>query len=165
MACCEDSLPRVQKNRQTRMDGSEGTPQLNPNWKLQFAGLQREHGVEIESLQTMTILIYGSEFSHGWHRLVSNLNNNERVTSEMQFEEYAFWNECRWFCKPIEGQNKNTETIFYQFIHKNDLCQGEKLNHVDTRKCSFSDVLCRTKLSILLRSWKSISRHSWSNWF
>ena len=32
--------------------------------------------------------------SHGFNKLVTNLNNNEQETSEVQFEEYALKIEC-----------------------------------------------------------------------
>ena len=47
--------------------------------------------------------------SHGSKRFVMNLNNNEQEIPEVQLEESALKIECRWFCKPINGQSKTTK--------------------------------------------------------
>ena len=52
--------------------------------------LQGEYGVEIR-IKSMNKDNSHSwvRISHGLNKLVTNLNNNEQETSEMQFEEYA----------------------------------------------------------------------------
>ena len=47
--------------------------------------------------------------SHGLKKLVTNLNNNEEETSEVQFEEYALRLNAERFCMPIKGESKTTK--------------------------------------------------------
>ena len=48
--------------------------------------------------------------SHGLNKLVTNLNNNEQETSEVQ-GRICVKIECRCFCKPIKGRSKTTDEI------------------------------------------------------
>ena len=70
---------------------SEGTPKLGPYWKLQpVCCLQGKYGVEIRIMSMNKDNSHSwVRISHGLNKLVTNLNNNEQETSEVQFEEYA----------------------------------------------------------------------------
>ena len=82
---CQET--KIHLNRRV---GSEGTPKLGPYWKIQPVACKVNTELRSEScLWTQTIPTHGSEFSHGLNKLVTDLNNYEQETSEMQFEEYA----------------------------------------------------------------------------
>ena len=58
--------------------------------------LQGKYGVEIRILSVNKDNSHSwVRISHGLNNLVTDLNNNEQETSEMQFEEYAFKTECK----------------------------------------------------------------------
>ena len=79
----------TKKHRNQKL-GSKGTPKLGPCWKLRLVVSKVNMGVEIR------IKSLSEDNSHSWvrisqslNKLVTNLNNNEQETSEVQFEEYA----------------------------------------------------------------------------
>ena len=89
VACREYTLPRDEET-------SEPKGWIRGNTKIRFVlevttcCLQGKYGVEI---RIMSISKDNSHswvrISHGLNKLVTNLNNNEQETSEVQFEEYA----------------------------------------------------------------------------
>ena len=101
--------------------GFEGTPRLDPYWKLQPIAYKVNMEWKSESsLWTRTILTRGSEFLMAWTSWSQTWqDDNEQETSEMQFEDLPLKNECTCFCKPIKGQSKTTKTYFCQLIRKN----------------------------------------------
>ena len=82
---CQET--KIHLNRKV---GSEGTPKLGPYWKLQPVACKVNTGVEIRIKSVNKDNSHSwVRISHGLKKLVTNLNNNEQETSEMQFEEYA----------------------------------------------------------------------------
>ena len=70
-----------------RRVGSEGNTKIGPVLEVTTCCLQGKYGVEIR---------INKDNSHSWvrisqglNKLVTNMNNNEQETSEVQFEEYA----------------------------------------------------------------------------
>ena len=61
--------------------------------------------------------------SHGSNKLVTNLNNNEQETSEVQFEEYALKLNASDFACRSKAKSKTTKTRTCRFVRKNlDRC-------------------------------------------
>ena len=89
VACREYTLPR---------DGNSSEPQgwirvntkIGPVLEVTTCCLQGKYGVEIR-IKCMNKDNSHSwvRISHGLHKLVTDLNNNEQETSEMEFEAYA----------------------------------------------------------------------------
>ena len=128
VACREYTLPRDE-------DTSEPNGWIRVNTKfgpvLEVATccLQGKYGVEIRIKSVNKDNSHSwVRISHGLNKLVTNLNNNEQETSEMQFEEYALKLNAGDLCKPIKGQRKTTKTRFCQLIHKNYTYWGENLD-------------------------------------
>ena len=97
------------------------------------------------NLQTKTIL------THGLNKLVTNLNNNEQETSEMQFEEYAlklnacdFASRSKTKAKPQKRDSASSSTRTFLV--------GERTwSDVEPGKHSLSDYPVSKKLIHLLR--------------
>ena len=78
------------KEHRNQKVGSEGTPKLDPYWKLQPVASHGKYGVEIRIVSMNKGNSHSwVRISHGSNKLVTNLNNNEQETSEVQFEEFA----------------------------------------------------------------------------
>ena len=81
---------------QNQKVGSEGTPRLDPYWKLQPVAFKVNCEVEIR-IKSMNKDNSHSwvRISHGLNKLVTDLSNNEdqddneQETSEIQVEDYA----------------------------------------------------------------------------
>ena len=89
MACREYTLPRDEDTSEPKGWIREKT-KIGPVLEVTTSYLQGKYGVEIR------IKSVNKGNSYSWlNKLVTNLNNNEQETSEMQFEEYALKIECR----------------------------------------------------------------------
>ena len=139
--------------------GSKGTPRLDPYWKLQPVACTANMELRSESCQWKnTILTPASNFLNGSNKFVTNLNNNEQETSEMQFEEYALKLDARDFAcrskakaKPQrrEPAGPSTRTIPV----------GERTwTDVEPGEYSISDYAVSKKLIHLLRHGRQVHR-------
>ena len=89
VACCEYTLPRHESLSEPK-GWIRGNTKIRPVLEVTTCCLQGKYGIEIK------IMSLSEDNSHSWVRisydldkLVTDLNNNEQETSEMQFEEYA----------------------------------------------------------------------------
>ena len=89
VACREYTLPRDEDTSEPE-GWIRGNTKIGPVLEVTTRCLQGKYGVEIR------IKSVNKDNSHSWirisdglNKLVTNLNNNEQETSEMQFEEYA----------------------------------------------------------------------------
>ena len=89
VACREYTLPRDEDSSEPK-GWIRGNTTIGIVLEVTTSYLQSKHGVEIR------IKSVNKDNSHSWvrishdlNKLVTNLNNNEQETSEMQFEEYA----------------------------------------------------------------------------
>ena len=89
VACREYTLPRDDKSTDPK-GWIRGSTKIGPVLEVATSYLQGKHGVEtrIESVNKENSHSW-VRISHGLNKLVTNLNNNEQETSEVQFEEYA----------------------------------------------------------------------------
>ena len=89
VACREYTMPRDEDSSEPK-GWIQGNTKIGPVLEVTTSYLQGKYGVEIriESVNKDNSHSW-VRISHGLNKLVTNLNNNEQETSEMQFEEYA----------------------------------------------------------------------------
>ena len=89
VACREYTLPRDEDSSEPK-GGIRGNTKIGPALEVATCCLHGKYGVEIRIWSMNEDNTHSwVRISHGSNRLVTNLNNNEQETSEMQFEEYA----------------------------------------------------------------------------
>ena len=89
VACREYTLPREEGASEPK-GWIRGNTKIGPVLDVTTCCLQGKHGVEIRIMSINKDSSHSwVRFSHGLNKLVTNLNNNEQETSEVQFEEYA----------------------------------------------------------------------------
>ena len=89
VACREYTLPTDEEASEPKCWIRKNT-KIGPVLEVTICLLESIYGVEVR------IMSVNKDKSHSWvriphglHKLVTDLNNNEQETSEMQFEEYA----------------------------------------------------------------------------
>ena len=89
VACREYTLPRDEETSEPK-GWIRGNTKIGPVLEVTTCCLQGKYEVEIR-IKSMNKENSHSwvRISHGLNKLVTDLNNNEQETSEMQFEEYA----------------------------------------------------------------------------
>ena len=128
------TLCQETKEHRNQKVGSEGTPKLDPYWKLPPVVCTANMELRSEScLWTKTILTPGSESlmaQTNWSRLwTTQWSGNLRSAVRMTCVEI----ECEWFCMSIKGQSKATKTRTCQFFHKNNTYWGKIFDRCWTR--------------------------------
>ena len=89
VACREYTLPRDEETSEPK-GWIRGNTKIGPVLEVTTCCLQGKYGVEIRIMSLNKDNSHSwVRISHGLNKLVTNLNNNEQETSEMQFEEYA----------------------------------------------------------------------------
>ena len=164
VACREYTLPR-DEDSSDRKGWVRGNTKIGPVLEVTTCSLQGKYGVEIR------IKSVNKDTSHSWvriyhgsNKLVTNLNNNEQETSEVQFEEYALKLDAGDFACRSKAKAKpqrrelagpSTRTI----------PSGERFwTDVEPGECSIYDYAVSKKLIQSSSSWKtSTSRRRWSD--
>ena len=139
MACREYILPRGEETSEPK-GWIRGNTKIGTVLEATICCLQGKYGVDI---RMMSICKDNSHswvrISHGSNKLVTNLNNNEQETSEVQFEEYAlilnagdFASRSKAKTKPQrqDSASSSTRTIFME-----DSCGKTILAHGSTSVC------------------------------
>ena len=128
VACREYTLPRDEGAPQPK-GWIQGNTKIGPVLEVATCCLHGKYGVEI---RIMSLNKDNSHFvvriSHGLNKLVTNLNNDEQETSQVQFAEYALRFECELFCMPIKDQCKTTKTRTCRLFHNNHTYLGKNLD-------------------------------------
>ena len=89
VACREYTLPRDEDTSEPK-GWIRGNTKIGPVLEVTTCCLQGKYGVEIRILSVNKDNPHSwVRMSHGLNKLVTDLNNNEQETSEMQFEESA----------------------------------------------------------------------------
>ena len=89
VACREYTLPRDEDTSEPK-SWIRGNTKMEPVLEVTTCCLQGKSGVEIRIMSVNNDNSHSwVRISHGLNKLVTDLNNNEQETSEMQFEEYA----------------------------------------------------------------------------
>ena len=89
VACREYTLPRDEEASEPK-GWIRGSTKIGPVLEVATCCLHGKYGVEIRIMSMNKDNSHSwVRISHGLNKLVTNLNNNEQETSEVQFEEYA----------------------------------------------------------------------------
>ena len=88
VACREYTLPRDEDTSEPR-GWIRGNTKIRPVLEVTTCCPQGKYGVEIRIKSVNRNFSLSVRISHGLNKLVTNFNNNEQETSEMQFEEFA----------------------------------------------------------------------------
>ena len=89
VACREYTLPRDEEASQPK-GWIRGNTKIGPVLEVATCCLHGKFGVEIRIMSMNKDNSHSwVRISHGSNKLVTNLNNNEQETSEVQFKEYA----------------------------------------------------------------------------
>ena len=151
VVCREYTLPRDEDTSEPK-GWIRGNTKIRPVLEVTTCCLQGKYGVEIR------IKSVNKDNSHSWSRishdlkkLVTNLNNNEQETSEVQFDEYAlklnagdFASRSKAKAKPQKRDSASSSTRIIPI--------GERTwTDVETGKHSLSDYPVLKKLIHLLR--------------
>ena len=128
VTCREYTLPRDEKSTDPK-GWIRGNTKIGPELEVTTSYLQGKYGVEnrIESVNKDNYH-WWVRISHGLKKLVTDLNNNEQDTSEMQFEGYALRLNAGDFASRSKSKSKTTETRFCQLIYKNFSYRKENLD-------------------------------------
>ena len=94
VACREYTLPRDEGASEPK-GWIRWNTKIGPVLEVATCCLHGKNGVEIRIMSMNKDNCHSwVRISHGLNKLVTNLNNNEQETSEVQFEEYALKIEC-----------------------------------------------------------------------
>ena len=94
VACRGYISPRDEKSSEPK-GWIRGNTKIGPVLEVTTCCLQGNYGVEIRIMSLSEDNSHSwVRISHGSNKFVTNLNNNEQETSEVQFEEYALKFEC-----------------------------------------------------------------------
>ena len=106
VACREYALPRGE-NLSEPKGWIRVNTKFGPVLEVTTCCIQGKYGVEIriESMNKDNSYSW-VRISHGLNKLVTNLNDNEQETSEMQFEDYALKSNARAFASRSKAKAK-----------------------------------------------------------
>ena len=106
------TLCQERKEHRNPKVGSEGTPKLGPYWTLQLVAckVNMEWKIRIESMNKDHSHSW-IRISHGLNKLITNLNDHEQETSEMQFEDYALKSNVLGFASRSKAKAKPPRRI------------------------------------------------------
>ena len=120
VASREYTLPRDEGESEPK-GWIRGNTKIGPVLEVATCGLQGKYGVEIRIASINKDNSHSwVRISHGLNKLVTNLNNNEQETSEVQFEDYALkLNASDFACRPkakAKPQSREPERSFTRTI-------------------------------------------------
>ena len=128
VACREYTLPRDEETSEPKV-WIRGKTQIGPVLEVTTCCLHGKYGVEIRimSMNKDNSHLW-VRISHGLNKLVTNLNDNEQETSEIQFEEYALKLNASDLASRSKAKAKPQKTKFCRLIHKNFSYWGKNLD-------------------------------------
>ena len=151
VACREYTLPRDESLSEPK-GWIRGNTMIGPVLDVTTCYLQGKYGVEIR-IESMNKDHSHSwvRISHGLNKLVTNLNDNEQETSEMQIEDYALKLNARAFASRSNAKAKPQRRISASSSTKT-LPIGERTwTDIEPQDCSSTDYSVSKKLINLLR--------------
>ena len=144
VACPEYTLPRNADTFEPK-GCIRGNTKIGPVLEVTTCCLQGKYGVEIR------IMSVNKDNSHGLNKLVTNLNNNEQETSEVQLEEYALRLNASHFACRSKAKAKPQKRDFASSSTRTIPIRERTWTHVEPGKQSLSDYSVSKKLIHLLR--------------
>ena len=142
VACREYTLPREESLTEPKGWILVST-QIGPVLEVTTCCLQGKYGVEIR------IMSVNKDNSHSWVRmshglkLVTDWNNNEQETSEMQFEEYALTLNAGDFASRSKAKAKPQKRDFASSSTRTIPIRERTWTDVEPGKQSLSMIQCR----------------------
>ena len=158
VACREYTLPRDEDTSEPK-SWIRGNTKIGPALEVTTCCLQSKYGIEIRIMSMNKDNSHSwVRISHGLNKLVTDLNNNEQETSEVQFEEYAlrlnasdFASRSNSKAKPQRRESASSSTRTIPF--------GRRIwTDVEPGAYSISDYDVSKKLIHLLRHGNQIHR-------
>ena len=151
VACREYTLPRGEESSEPK-GWTRGNTQIGPVLVVTTCCLQGKYGVEIRSMSTSKDNSHSwVRISHGLNKLVTNFNNNEQETSEVQFEEYALRLNAGDFASRLKAKAEPQKRYFASSSTRTVLIRERTWTDVEPGKQSLSDYPVSKKLIHLLR--------------
>ena len=151
VACREYTLPRDESSSEPK-GWIRGNTKIGPVLEVTTCCLKGKNGVEIR-IESMNKDNSHSwvRISHGLNKLVTDLNNNEQETSEMQFGEYALRLNAGDFASRSKAKAKPQKRYFASSSTGTISIMEGTWTDVEPRKQSLSDFSVSKKLIHLLR--------------
>ena len=148
VACREYTLPRDEDTSEPK-GWIRGNTKIGPALEVTTCCLHGKYGVEIRIMSMNKDNSHSwVGISHGWNKLVTDLNNkeqddNEQETSEMQFEEYALRLNASDFASRSKAKQNHKNEILP--AHPQDLyLLGGKLGlMLNQENCRYPIIQCR----------------------
>ena len=151
VACREYILPRDEDTSEPK-GWIRGNTKIGPVLEVTTCFLQGKDGVEIRIMSVNKDNSHSwVRISHGLNKLVTDLNNNEQDTSEMQFEEYALRLNAGDFASRSKAKAKPQKRDFASSSTRTILVGERTWTDVEPGKQSLSDYPVSKKLIHLLR--------------
>ena len=146
------------------LPGIRGITKIGPVLEVTTCCLQDEYGVQIRIVsEQWQFSLMGQNFS--WPKQVGHELEQQRARNLCNVvRKICVKIECGWFCKPIKGKSKTTETRFCQLINKNHTYLGENLDWCRTRKAIANQLFNVDEIDPSSSSWKPTLKHWWSDW-
>ena len=151
VACREYTLPRDEDTPEPK-GWIRGNTKIGPVLEVTTCCLQGKFGVEIRIMSLSEDNSHsGVRISHGLNKLVTDLNNNEQETSEMQFEEFAVRLNASDFASRTKAKAKPQRRISASLSTRTRPIGERTWTDVEPGKYSLSDYPVSNKLIHLLR--------------
>ena len=150
VACREYTLPRDEKTSEPKA-WIRGNTKIGLVLEVTTCCLQGKYGVEIRIMSLSEDNSHSwVRISHGLNKFVTNLNNNEQETSEVQFEEYALRLNAGDFASRSKAKAKAQKRESASSFTRIPI--GERIwTDVEPGEYSISDYAVSKKLIHLLR--------------
>ena len=152
VACREYTLPRDEDTSEPK-GWIRGNTKIGPVLEVTTCCLQGKYGGEIRIMSVSKDNSHSwVRISHGLNKLVTNLNNNEQETSEMQLKEYALKLNAGDFASRSKAKAKPQKKRDFANSSTRTIPIGERTwTDVEPGKHSLSDYPVSEKLIYLLR--------------
>ena len=151
VACREYTLPRDEETSQPK-GWIQGSTKIGPVLEVATCCLHGKNGVEIRTMSMNKDNSYSwVRISHGLNKLVTNLNNNEQETSEVQFEEYALKLNARYFASRSKAKAKPQRRYSASSSTRTILIGERTWTDIEPQDYSLNDYSVSKKLINLLR--------------
>ena len=158
VACREYTLPRDEEASEPK-GWIRGNIKIGPVLEVATCCLHGKYGVEIRIMSMNKDNSHSwVRISHGSNKLVTNLNNNEQETSEVQFGEYALRLNASDFASrskaKVKPRGRDSASLSTRTIPI-----GERIwTDVEPGEYSFSDFEVSKKVMYLLRHSQQVYR-------
>ena len=158
VACREYTVPREEEASQPK-GWIQGNTKIGTVLEVATSYLHGKHGVEIRIMSVnRDNSLSWVRISHGLNKLVTDLNNNEQETSEVQFKEKALKLDARDFACRSKAKAKPQKRYFASSSTRTNPIEKRTWTDVEPGTYSLSDYEVSKKLIHLLRHGQQVHR-------